>query len=1101
MWRKTRIVKEILMARIVTFVKSTKQYLNLGLAHLLALLLLTTVVSTVAAVAENPDDSAEEAFVPPKSEIFINEVGFQGDGVGENADWIELANLGVTTVDIGDYYLCVDLTDCAQVKSFYPDDEDPLYAEFTPASMLIIYWLSDISEMETTVSLHLTEPDLTDWEALSESIIDIVHWNDDLSNVAAYVTDARERGLGDALLVSEDDYTGVETITRINIPSRANADDADSSTPDVEDPEAESPDVEDPENENTAQHDRNADNDESPEGSEDEAPDADPAPMFALLPASSLEHNPAFGPFVRLTRPHEGRQFEEGEAIPFGFFNINLDEEFEAGKDDVLKLYLNGEYIMRFSEGDYPTSHYNEDAFAAFADLEPGEYELRLRVFSNQTLATTDEVIEDYSTFHVLSAEPAVPPTDIAPTEIPPTEVVPTEVPPTEVVVTEVPPTDEPPAASEVRPPAEAADSVEPTATSTSTNTPTATVTPTSTKTPTATLTPTSTKTPTSTTVPTLTNTPTSTPVPTHVVDTDGLSFEAECPEGADACRDTDKDGTPDWADADDEGDGLDTALENPDPNGDGDPSDAQDTDEDGTPDYLDDDDDGNGVETIVEVNAPNGGDGNGDGKPDALQNNVASMTTAEDDEEYVTVEFDGTCEDLTVDNTLREDEVVREDEDYDYPFGLIDYRLRCGAMGGESEVVLILHDVSDPTGLVLRKFGPTEPNGPITDWYEFDADFGTTEIDGKTVVTVTFTLQDGVFGDDTAVDGVIYDPLGIGVTAGSEPTRTPTATNTATPTFTPQAGSNATATNTATPTFTPQAGSNATATNTATPTFTPPAGATATNTATPTFTPQAGAAASTATATPASVAANENDRNQVQSAANTTTNTNPTATATPAAVAQANANTTNNSNNNNADNLVSDETVVTANLVAPNTATPVPTPTPATAPQLQVDVRSNAAIGRIGSDLVYTISLSNQGNEPADDVVVRSALSPQLDYIGGFSEQGRVRYDSETREIVASLDTLAVGKTIDIRVTVKVNETATAGVAIDSYALVASADTTTEIRSNVAGVQIIPDALPETGFFNPMMFIIAGIGALIVGVVGFFMMFGGAVTSAAKQR
>ena len=67
---------------------------------------------------------------------------------------------------------------------------------------------------------------------------------------------------------------------------------------------------------------------------------------------------------------------------------------------------------------------------------------------------------------------------------------------------------------------------------------------------------------------------------------------------------DTDGDGLPDYIDADDDGDNILTANENPDPNGDGDLSDAQDTDGDGTPDYLDKDDDGDGVDTRDEENA-----------------------------------------------------------------------------------------------------------------------------------------------------------------------------------------------------------------------------------------------------------------------------------------------------------------------------------------------------------------------------------------------------------------------------------------------------------------------------------------------------------------
>lgn len=66
---------------------------------------------------------------------------------------------------------------------------------------------------------------------------------------------------------------------------------------------------------------------------------------------------------------------------------------------------------------------------------------------------------------------------------------------------------------------------------------------------------------------------------------------------------DTDGDGIPNYLDEDDDGDNILTKNEKPDPNGDGDLSDAQDTDGDGTPDYLDTDDDGDGVLTRDEEN------------------------------------------------------------------------------------------------------------------------------------------------------------------------------------------------------------------------------------------------------------------------------------------------------------------------------------------------------------------------------------------------------------------------------------------------------------------------------------------------------------------
>jgi hypothetical protein len=61
---------------------------------------------------------------------------------------------------------------------------------------------------------------------------------------------------------------------------------------------------------------------------------------------------------------------------------------------------------------------------------------------------------------------------------------------------------------------------------------------------------------------------------------------------------DTDGDGIPNYLDIDDDGDNVLTKDEKPDPNNDGNLSDAQDTDGDGIPDYLDNDDDGDGILT-----------------------------------------------------------------------------------------------------------------------------------------------------------------------------------------------------------------------------------------------------------------------------------------------------------------------------------------------------------------------------------------------------------------------------------------------------------------------------------------------------------------------
>jgi FKBP-type peptidyl-prolyl cis-trans isomerase FkpA len=95
--------------------------------------------------------------------------------------------------------------------------------------------------------------------------------------------------------------------------------------------------------------------------------------------------------------------------------------------------------------------------------------------------------------------------------------------------------------------------------------------------------------------------------------------------------EDLDGDGIPGYLDANEvnidlDGDGIQNRFEQPDPNGNGNPADARDTDNDGIPDYLDADDDGDGIPTSQENADPNNNgnpidarDTDGDGVPDYL--------------------------------------------------------------------------------------------------------------------------------------------------------------------------------------------------------------------------------------------------------------------------------------------------------------------------------------------------------------------------------------------------------------------------------------------------------------------------------------------------
>jgi hypothetical protein len=87
----------------------------------------------------------------------------------------------------------------------------------------------------------------------------------------------------------------------------------------------------------------------------------------------------------------------------------------------------------------------------------------------------------------------------------------------------------------------------------------------------------------------------------------------------------------------DDDNDGIPTALENPDPNGDGDYDDAQDTDGDGLADYIDKDDDNDNVLTANENPDPND-----DGDLSDAQNTDLNFTGGDTIPDYLDTDDDG---------------------------------------------------------------------------------------------------------------------------------------------------------------------------------------------------------------------------------------------------------------------------------------------------------------------------------------------------------------------------------------------------------------------------------------------------------------------------
>ncbi|MDA9886908.1 Ig-like domain-containing protein [Flavobacteriaceae bacterium] len=103
---------------------------------------------------------------------------------------------------------------------------------------------------------------------------------------------------------------------------------------------------------------------------------------------------------------------------------------------------------------------------------------------------------------------------------------------------------------------------------------------------------------------------------------------------------DTDGDGIPDFADIDDDGDGVLTKYEVPDVNNDGNPGDALDSDQESVPNYLDIDDDDDGVLTKYEIPDQNG-DGIPDDALDSDQEQIPNYLDVDDDNDSVLTFFE----------------------------------------------------------------------------------------------------------------------------------------------------------------------------------------------------------------------------------------------------------------------------------------------------------------------------------------------------------------------------------------------------------------------------------------------------------------------------
>ncbi len=167
---------------------------------------------------------------------------------------------------------------------------------------------------------------------------------------------------------------------------------------------------------------------------------------------------------------------------------------------------------------------------------------------------------------------------------------------------------------------------------------------------------------------------------------------------------------------------------------------------------------DNDGVTDVVENGAPNSGDANNDGSQDSEQSTVASLLDPNND--YISLEIEGAgCTQLQNVYTTVESAIGVEDNDFDFPLGLVGFEAPCAS---SITVTHYWYGADPAVDYVYRKYGNLTPGDNSTaQWYDWDVLLEPTTINGEYVLKAVYTLTDGQFGDDTATDGLIIDPSG----------------------------------------------------------------------------------------------------------------------------------------------------------------------------------------------------------------------------------------------------------------------------------------------------------------------------------------------------
>jgi LPXTG-site transpeptidase (sortase) family protein len=166
-----------------------------------------------------------------------------------------------------------------------------------------------------------------------------------------------------------------------------------------------------------------------------------------------------------------------------------------------------------------------------------------------------------------------------------------------------------------------------------------------------------------------------------------------------------------------------------------------------------------------------------------------------------------------------------------------------------------------------------------------------------------------------------------------------------------------------------------------------------------------------------------------------------------------------------------------------PPTSTPSPTPTvtgtPPTptvtgtltpSPVATYSVSPRQA--RVGQDITYVLTITNNGNGPATNVIARDSFSSYVDLRSVSPTLGTQTTSTSTRSYSVSINSLSPGQSATITIVVRVNSSLNTTTTINNSASVSytANSIARSVSSNSVSVQLIGSStLPGTGFTEPL--------------------------------